>query len=392
MCVRNSQNFLCKRSFLIQKCFAFLPHILKLNCLSFDTNTYTYNANGIRTSKTVNGVKHEYTLDGTKILKETWGDNTLIPLYDNEDSVCGIIYNDYAYYFQKNLQGDVIAITNNKGKVVASYTYDAWGVCTIVSDNTGIIARVNPFRYRGYYFDQEIGLYYLQSRYYDASVGRFVNLDTPEVVISINTPKNLFEYCGNNPINEKDPAGNAVVTTILKFIAGLFFGFLTQLASDFIVYLYDRFIKSKEHSIISSSLGDYVGASLSCGAGMILPISGKHWKLFVAIGNIIPFLTKYLCILFSNGFNFKAIKILDFVIDLASLLINILVSIYLGNKLKNKLDVLKKKRVANSKNTTLKLQKKEIKISFNKLGIKASFSIMLSVAFLQTLLKIFVGG
>ncbi|OLA31193.1 MAG: hypothetical protein BHW30_00200 [Firmicutes bacterium CAG_194_44_15] len=66
---------------------------------SFDGNTYTYNANGIRTSKTVNGVKHTYTLDGTKILRETWGENTLIPLYDNEDSVCGIDYNGEPYYF-----------------------------------------------------------------------------------------------------------------------------------------------------------------------------------------------------------------------------------------------------------------------------------------------------
>ena len=365
---------------------------------SYDNNTYTYNANGIRTSKTVNGVKHEYTLDGTKILRETWGNNTLIPLYDNEDGVCGVLYNNVPYYFMKNLQGDIIAIVDKDAQTVARYTYDAWGKIVSITDKDdddisyidSHIANINPFRYRGYYYDEEIGLYYLQSRYYDASVNKFVNGDTPEVVTSINTPKNLFEYCGNNPINEKDPAGNAIVTTILKFIAGLFFGFLTQLASDFIVYLYDRFIKRKEHSIISSSLGDYVGASLSCGASMVLPISGKHWKLFVSIGNIIPFLTKYLCILFSNGFNFNAIKILDFVIDLASLLINILVSIYLGNKLKNKLDALKKKRVTNSKNTTLKLEKKKIKISFNTLGIKASFSIMLSVAFLQTLLKIFV--
>ena len=78
---------------------------------SFDNVTYTYNANGIRTSKTVNGVKHTYTLDGTKILREVWGDNTLVPLYDNEESVCGILYNDVPYYFLKNLQGDVIAIT-----------------------------------------------------------------------------------------------------------------------------------------------------------------------------------------------------------------------------------------------------------------------------------------
>ena len=177
---------------------------------SFDNNTYTYNANGIRTSKTVNGVKHEYTLDGTKILKETWGENTLIPLYDNEDSVCGIIYNDYAYYFLKNLQGDIIAITNNKGKVVASYTYDAWGVCTIVSDNTGIIANVNPFRYRGYYFDQEIDLYYLQSRYYDPIVKRFVNPDGTDYLAIDDTiiACNIISYCQNSPTQAVDPNGH----------------------------------------------------------------------------------------------------------------------------------------------------------------------------------------
>ena len=168
-----------------------------------------YNANGIRTSKTVNGVKHEYMIDGTKILRETWGDNVLIPLYDNEDSVCGIIYNDYAYYFLKNLQGDIIAITNNKGKIVASYTYDAWGVCTIVSDNTGIIASINPFRYRGYYYDQETGLFYLQSRYYDPSVGRFINSDTPIYLYHQNElyRLNLYTYCQNSVLVFLDETG-----------------------------------------------------------------------------------------------------------------------------------------------------------------------------------------
>ena len=137
---------------------------------SFDGNTYTYNANGIRTSKTVGGVTHNYTLDGTKILRENWGSNTLIPLYDNEDSVCGILYNNVPYYFIKNLQGDVIAIVDKDAQTVARYSYDAWGVCTVTHDSVGI-ATINPFRYRGYYYDEEIGLYYLQSRYYDASVG-----------------------------------------------------------------------------------------------------------------------------------------------------------------------------------------------------------------------------
>ncbi len=108
----------------------------------FDGNIYTYNANGIRTSKIINGVKRAYTLDGTKILRETWGNNTLIPLYDNEDSVCGIVYNDEPYYFQKNLKGDVIALISKDTKSVARYTYDSWGVCTVTMDVLGA-AKVN---------------------------------------------------------------------------------------------------------------------------------------------------------------------------------------------------------------------------------------------------------
>ena len=104
---------------------------------SYDSNTYTYNANGIRTSKTVNGVTHTYTLDGIKILREVWDNNVLVPLYDNEDSVCGIIYNDTPYYFLKNLQGDVIAIVDENAEVVARYAYDAWGKIKHVMDGDG---------------------------------------------------------------------------------------------------------------------------------------------------------------------------------------------------------------------------------------------------------------
>jgi RHS repeat-associated protein len=156
--------------------------------MSFDGNTYTYNANGIRTSKTINGVKHTYTLDGTKIITETWQelgeDNTeqtrvLTPLYDNENSVCGILYEGNFYYFLKNLQGDIIAITNQNGVTLVRYAYDAWGACTITEDNSNCnIATINPFRYRGYYYDAEIGMYYLQSRYYDPVCSRWINPDS----------------------------------------------------------------------------------------------------------------------------------------------------------------------------------------------------------------------
>ena len=178
----------------------------------FDSIEYTYNANGIRTSKKGNGVLHTYTIDGTKILRETWGENTLVPLYDNEDSVCGVLYNSVSYYFVKNLQGDVIAITDANGAVVARYTYDAWGVPTIKEDTSGCnIATVNPFRYRGYYYDAETNLYYLQSRYYDPEVGRFINADDIDWLDVSNIPLswNWFAYCNNSTVNGGDYNGHS---------------------------------------------------------------------------------------------------------------------------------------------------------------------------------------
>ena len=177
---------------------------------SYDSNTYTYNANGIRTSKTVGGVKHDYILDGTKILREAWGSNTLIHLYDNEDSVCGILYNNVPYYVIKNLQGDVIAIVDKDAETVARYSYDAWGVPKIKSDISGCsIATINPFRYRGYYYDQEIELYYLQSRYYNPLLGRWVNSDEViYILFSLEALQhNLFAYGANNSVNNIDYTG-----------------------------------------------------------------------------------------------------------------------------------------------------------------------------------------
>ena len=200
---------------------------------SFDNNTYTYNANGIRTSKTIRvneydaGVTHTYTLDRTKILRETWEGNTLIPIYDNEDSICGIIYNNVRYYFLKNLQGDIIEIVDEDAITVAKYSYDAWGVPTIISDISECkIATINPFRYRGYYYDQEIELYYLQSRYYDMDIGRFINVDSallPYLFQAYDTNFNIFSYCCCNPINGSDANGYLYISysQLNGFIAGV---------------------------------------------------------------------------------------------------------------------------------------------------------------------------
>lgn len=188
---------------------------------SFDNNLYTYNANGIRTSKRVGGIKHNYILEGTKILRETWQNNTLVPLYDSEDSVCGITFNGEAYYFNKNLQGDVISITDNDAVTVATYSYDAWGVPTVLTDTTDCnIATINPYRYRGYYYDSDTGLYYLQSRYYDPTVGRFINADDISC-LGTNTVvgSNLFVYCENNAINHIDLAGYKAIDVTIRLTA-----------------------------------------------------------------------------------------------------------------------------------------------------------------------------
>ena len=230
---------------------------------SFDTNTYTYNANGIRTSKTINGVKHTYVLDGTKILKETWGNNTIVPLYDNEDSVCGIEYNGTAYWFYKNLQGDIISIANADGDVIAKYTYDAWGACTVAEDTSEVgIATVNSFRYRGYYYDTEIGMYYLQSRYYDPNVGRFVNADdgvfTSNAVIS-----NLFCYCLNEPVSCSDSEGrlriviSSTVRSIVNLVGKVTSHVLDKLALSMSLYIYSTITSQSEYTRNFSSDDDY---------------------------------------------------------------------------------------------------------------------------------------
>lgn len=203
---------------------------------AFDTNTYTYNANGIRTSKTVNGIVHNYTLEGTKILKEVLGNNILVPLYDNEEILCGIEYNGNAFYFVRNLQNDIIAITDKDGETVARYTYDAWGVCTIAEDTSEVgIAAVNPYRYRSYYYDTEIGMYYLQSRYYDPTVGRFINADVTDYlgINNILVGYNLFNYCENNPVNQKDDLG-FIASVVGGAIIGAFIAAISYLVEYWI--------------------------------------------------------------------------------------------------------------------------------------------------------------
>ncbi|MBR3895162.1 MAG: RHS repeat-associated core domain-containing protein [Clostridia bacterium] len=143
----------------------------------------------------------------------------VVYLYDEKGSPIGLKYraSTYAadtylyYFFEKNLHGDIVAIYNQFGDKIATYSYDAWGACTTTtlvngSTDKAIATTYNPFRYRGYYYDVETGWYYLQSRYYNPSWCRFINADS---ILGSGgfVGYNLFAYCNNNPVNGCDPCG-----------------------------------------------------------------------------------------------------------------------------------------------------------------------------------------
>ena len=165
------------------------------------TAEFVYNADGLRVQKTVNGVATKYTLHGKNVVHMTSGTDELHFFYDAQNRPAVVVYNGTAYAYVKSLQGDVIAILDAAGNVVVSYVYDAWGAPIGKSGSMAeTLGTVQPFRYRGYVFDEETGLYYLRSRYYWAEWCRFLNAD---VLIE----GNLYDYCLNNPIMQNDLMG-----------------------------------------------------------------------------------------------------------------------------------------------------------------------------------------
>ena len=216
----------------------------------YDT-TYSYNADGmlIKQAVTYNTIpdypinySYENFYDGTMLIRRTgqgfdaWFDydESGSPVGMNVTTTTGSSSNPTVtttqYYFVKNLQGDIVAIADATGEIQYTYTYDSWGkvLSTKGQGNSSpsvldasCPANINPFRYRGYYYDGINEIYWLQSRFYDPNTGRFLNADgyvsTGQGILSTN----MFLYCGNNPVNRLDSNGEFFLTATAFGIIGL---------------------------------------------------------------------------------------------------------------------------------------------------------------------------
>ena len=198
---------------------------------------YVYDNDGRRIQKTVGDKVIRFYLDGDKIIaqKEEGGERMDF-LYDEKGTPFAFEYQGKMYFYQTSLQGDIIGIVDSEGSQVVVYRYDAWGEVLVSSDASGFgLAQINPLRYRGYYYDQETGLYYLQTRYYDPKVRRFLNADDASVLTKDPeqlTEKNLYAYCDDNPVMYRDDAGMFVITVAQVGLGVL--GMVTNVATCYI--------------------------------------------------------------------------------------------------------------------------------------------------------------
>ncbi len=234
----------------------------------FGDNTFEYNAEGLRIKKN----NKTYVLDGDKILSETDYNGTITYYYGNS-GVIGFNYDGTDYYYRKNILGDVLEIYTANGVKVASYAYDAWGNHKIydiygdeVTDDSHI-GYINPIRYRGYYYDVETGLYYLQTRYYDPETGRFINADAIDYLMPKQvTGLNIYSYCINNPIFGIDSNGTTTKSVGFSFsLAGLGAGysfsiFLSFDSDDMCALQYSYSVPNNEKTR-NTELGVNIGAS-----------------------------------------------------------------------------------------------------------------------------------
>ena len=260
---------------------------------------FVYNENGLRVQKIINGVVTDYVLHGKNVVHMTRGADELHFFYDAQNRPAVVVYNGTAYAYVKNLQGDVITILDGAGNVVVSYVYDAWGMPIGKSGTLAeTLGTLNPFRYRGYVFDEETGLYYLRSRYYHASISRFLCIDrwlggTSDGILSHNP----LCYCKNSPVMNADADGQflaaicaAIGATVVKAVVGAVVGAIVNCASEYVDDVVENYQKGKrgwDMFVPDSPAEKYAGAAVG-GAIAGIGCSSLLWTgVMGATGNVV---------------------------------------------------------------------------------------------------------
>lgn len=177
--------------------------------------TYSYDPNGLRLSKTDGKRTERYIYDGDSLcamkVDDENGSNTIFFHYDEANALVGFSVNGKDYFYDRDILGNINAIIDSAGTTLVSYAYGDFGAVTETiadSDEARLVAKVNPFKFKGYFFDNETGFYYLKSRYYSPELGRFISADGEIGQVGDTMVMNLFAYCRNNPINLSDEGGN----------------------------------------------------------------------------------------------------------------------------------------------------------------------------------------
>ena len=177
---------------------------------SASTYNYIYDEQGLRTRKiTPDGNVTKYLYNDTKLAAEIAPNYRLDFLYDENDMLYGFVKDGSAkYFYARDMLQNILGIIDTNGSPVVIYQYTAYGTSTVLQDTAGL-ANINPFRYKGYYFDSESGMYYCHTRYYVPEWCRWLNADHPSFLQPESLQgMNLFVYCGNNPVMHRDQNGN----------------------------------------------------------------------------------------------------------------------------------------------------------------------------------------
>lgn len=220
------------------------------------TIRFSYNGDGIRVGKNVNGNAEKYLYDT--------GNHVVLEVDENGEQTAENIYGIYniarvignnSYTYLHNGHGDVVALVDSEENVVNRYTYDAFGVVITETETVD-----NPFRYAGYWYDSETGLYYLMARYYNPVNGRFLSEDPAR------DGYNWYVYCDNNPIIYTDPNGQSFILTciIVGAIAGAIIG-----ATTGAVISHNKYGEIKWQYVVTGTvIGTATGAALGAGVGL----------------------------------------------------------------------------------------------------------------------------